>query len=134
MKKLLMLPIMLLLMTTTATLSSCNTDDVQQVLDLVVNQLFQSNDELSNTAWMATDSTSAIAFSTGNVGLYYDGTDENGLQFNYTIGSDGSSFEFTFASGTKVAYAITEYTARKSMTLRNNSTGTVTAYTYYTGQ
>ena len=132
MKKLISMMALMLCLTVPATLTSCDDDDVQTVLNIVDQLFLQSGDELSGTQWMASDQTSAIAFGNSSDGLYFDGTDENGLPFTYTIGSDGSTLTFTFTNTqTVVTYTITEYTEGQTMTLCNNSTGVTTAYSIF---
>jgi len=110
-----------LLTSTPVTLTSCDDDDVQAVVDLVA-QLLVTYDELSNTTWITTDETAQFSFGTSNTGVFYS-VDESGeavgTNFTYSLGTDGTSITFQLENGSTSTFTIQEYTAKKSMTLVN---------------
>lgn len=133
MKKILTLTALGLCLSGPVVLTSCNDDDVQTVID-IVSKLIQSGDELSNTAWLSADSLHGIEFGSNGQGVMADGDTGTVIQqqFTYAVGQDGSSLTFQFSDGTVTTYTITEYTAKKSMTLLNTTTGVRVSYVYTT--
>ncbi len=118
------LAMMTLVAAAPVTLSSCDDDDVNTVLT-IIDMIFTSSDQLAGTAWLATDSSMAIEFSSGNQGNLYDSTlmDENGAiaqPFTYTLDTENNLLTITLNSGGTRQYTVTEFTAGVSLTLTYN--------------
>lgn len=135
MKKIFSLVALLAVMVAPVSLTSCNDDDVKTVLN-IVDQLFQSSDELSGTEWLTTDSLHYIGFNSGAQGVMVDGDTGQVVerQFTYTMTNDengGTTFTFNFANGGgSTDYAVMAYTAKSNLSLRNNTTGVTLNYIY----
>lgn len=118
------LAMMTLVAAAPVTLSSCDDDDVNTVLT-IIDMIFTSSDQLAGTAWLATDSSMAIEFSSGNQGNLYDSTlmDENGAiaqPFTYTLDTENNLLTITLNSGGTRQYTVTEFTAGVLLTLTYN--------------
>ena len=105
-------------------MTSCNDDDVNTVLS-IIDMLFTSTDDLAGTAWLATDSSMAIEFGSGNQGNLYDSSvmDETGAvaqPFTYTLDTQNNVLTITLNSGGTRKYTVTEFTKGVSLTLTYN--------------
>ena len=122
-------------------LTSCGDDETTQLINQIVNLLLGSSDELNNTQWLATDNSQLIEFTTnGNAQMNFLKIKDNQYvidsvaTFTYTIGGENNStLTFTYADHVETQI-ITEYTAKKSITLVEQSQGTKKSYEYYTVQ
>lgn len=136
MKKIFSLVALLCAVVAPVSLTSCNDDDVQTVLNIVDQLgLFQSNDELTGTEWLTADSLHYIGFSSGAQGVMADGDTGQVIerQFSYTMVNDengGTTFTFKFTDGSSTQYAVTAYTAKSNLSLRNNTSGVTLKYIY----
>ena len=132
MKKLFFALAMAVLMAgTSVTLTSCNDDDVNTIVQIIDALL--TTDDLNGTTWAnyqtGTDGSQYIAmivgFGNGNVELYEDSyVDDSGtakLQSGtYTLDTNNSTLTLTLDTGTR-RYTVTEFTKNASMTLTSGS-------------
>ena len=122
-----------------ATLTSCDDDDINTIVDIIGTLL--STDDLNGTTWACYKTTSdgtqyismIIGFGNGQVELYEDSyTDEKGsakLQSGtYTLDTNNSILTLNLDTGTRT-YTITEFTQNSSMTL--SSAGKTINLKYY---
>ena len=115
---------MALVAATPVTLTSCDEDDVKTVLD-IIDTLFASTDDLAGTAWLATDNSMAIEFSSGNQGNLYDSSmmDDNGAiaqPFTYSLDTTNNILTITLNSGGTRKYTVTKFTKGVELTLTYN--------------
>lgn len=113
---------------TSTTMVSCNDDDVKTVLELV-DMLFGSTSELSNTSWVYTNTQGIVVmvfnFQTGQSGAlqYLDENDkEQNVQFSYSLDTQNNILTLTFSDNSTWRFTITEYTAGQNMTLNDGDT------------
>lgn len=109
------------------TMTSCDDDDVNTVLNLL-DLLFTSADQLNGTTWASYGVANGeqylsmiIAFGNGQVEMYSeDYVDSNGdaiLQSGtYTLDTQNNTLTLTLNTGTKV-YTVTEFTQNSKLTL-----------------
>lgn len=118
------------------TVSSCGGND--DVLDTVLNiieELLSPND-LSGTAWIASDNSMALEFSSNSSGVLYseDAIGEDGAaipqSFTYTIDANNNILTIRLSSQT-LQFGIKDFTPNQSLTLTYN--GYTLYFKPYTG-
>ncbi|MCR4601926.1 MAG: hypothetical protein K5683_00145 [Prevotella sp.] len=109
-----------------ATLTSCDDDDVNTIIN-ILDLLFTSTDDLAGSAWLSTDNSLALEFSNGNQGSLYDSTkmDDQGAvaqPFTYTLDTQNNVLTITLSQGGTRRYTVTEFTKGTKLTLTYNGT------------
>ena len=129
MKKFFTYVTMLLFMGAPVSMTSCDDDDVNTILE-IVDALLSTND-LTGTAWITADNTKAIEFTSTSQGAFYDGSSE-GESFTYTVDTNTNELKLAF-SNRSVTFTIVSFTKNSSLVIRNSSYGTLT-FQPFTGE
>lgn len=117
------------------TLSSCGGDDVLDTVIGIVDILLSPND-LSGTAWIASDNSMALEFSSSSSGVLYseDNISEDGsavpMSFTYTVDTSNNILTIRLSSQT-LQFGIEEFEANESLILTYN--GYTMYFVPYTG-
>ncbi len=103
------------------TMTSCDEDDVNTVLDII--SLFVGN-QLQGTAWISSDNSLAIEFTDASNGYLYESSfaNEQGAiaqAFTYTLDTTNNVLTLTLSSGTR-RYTVTSFTQGSSLVLSYN--------------
>ena len=106
------------------TVSSCGTDDVIDAVLEIVDILLTPND-LSGTAWIATDNSMAFEFTNNSKGILYseDSVDENGeaIPQSFTYSIDTSNNILTIRLNSRnIRFEIEEFKSNQSLVLTYN--------------
>lgn len=106
------------------TLSSCGSDDVIDAVLEIVDILLSPSD-LSGTAWIASDNSMALEFTSNSKGTLYsaDSVDEEGsaipLPFTYSVDTNNNTLTIRLSSQT-LQFTIEEFEPNKSLVLGYN--------------
>lgn len=105
------------------TMTSCNEDTANAIIE-ILNTLL-SVDDLTNTAWIATDNSLALEFGTGGQGNYY--VSEEPVSMTYKL--DENTLTLTFSDQT-ITYTVTEFVKGEKLVLLTNQNVTITLVPY----
>ena len=124
MKKILFAGLMFLAtMSTTVTLTSCDDDDINTIIELL--DLIIGGDDLTNTSWLSSDSAYELDFQTGSQG-YISYLDENNeiqsVGFTYSISNEGETSYLTMKfSDATWKFTVVEFEENKVLKLNDAS-------------
>jgi len=104
--------------TAPVTMTSCNDDDVNTVLN-IIDQILSGND-LAGTGWLTQDKTVGVEFTDNTNGKWYDQSNMEGVAFTYKVDTQNSIVTLTFANGS-VQFTVLQFEKGKYLVMKNNS-------------
>lgn len=106
-------------------LTSCSEDEINTALQII--ELFINTNELANTAWVTSDYTFGIEFSSNNTGNLYDGS-STPIPFSYVLDTTNNTLTLTFSDNSQEVMTVASYEANKVLQLVRANGKTITLY------